>query len=618
MSHESAAAITSPIQDYLQELHARHAALGDGQVATYIPELAKANPDWFGICLVTTEGHVYEVGDSRQPFTIQSISKPFVYGLALEDNTRAEVMKKISVEPTGEAFNAISLEPGTGRPRNPMINAGAIAAAGLIAGKDAQTKLRRMLEMFSLYVGHEVTIDESVYGSESTTGHRNRAIGHMLRNFDILTEAPEPVVDLYFKQCSISVTCRDLGVMAATLANHGVNPVTGRQAIRGEYVESVLSVMGSCGMYDYAGEWLYRVGMPAKSGVAGGVIAVLPGQLGIGVFSPLLDNHYNSVRGLKVCDDLSRHFDLHLFNTPHANKSVIRLKFTAAEVNSNRIRTAQEAEILRTHGRTIQVIQLQGNLALSTAEVVVHDVMASVAGLSVVLLDLKHVLSINESASRLFHQLLFKLQEQGTQLVFTNTARMTQLRRFMKLKMKEQFDQLFRSFDDNDSALEWCENRLLAEKMGSSVAERTLKAVDYQLLAGLNPEEIAAVQACLERRKFQPGDVIIPFGAQAGELYFLNRGTTSATLPKANGSTKRLGTFSSGMVFGEMALLDESPRSATVTADTEVECDLLTIPAFKRLGENHPHIVQVMMRNLALGLSRNLKKRNQEFSVFDY
>ena len=337
------AASTSPIQDYLQELHARHAALRDGQVATYIPELAKANPDWFGICLVTTGGHVYEVGDSRQPFTIQSISKPFVYGLALEDNTRAEVLKKISVEPTGDAFNAISLEPGTGRPRNPMINAGAIAAAGLIAGKDAQTRLRRMLEMFSLYAGEEVAIDESVYRSESETGHRNRAIGHMLRNFDILTEPPDPVVDLYFKQCSISVNCRDLAVMAATLANRGINPLTGKQAIRGEYVESVLSVMGSCGMYDYAGEWLYRVGMPAKSGVSGGVIAVLPGQLGIGVFSPPLDSRGNSVRGLRVCDDLSRHFDLHLFNTPHASKSVIRLKFTAAEVNSNRIRTPEEA-----------------------------------------------------------------------------------------------------------------------------------------------------------------------------------------------------------------------------------------------------------------------------------
>ena len=135
MSNKSATALTSPIQDYLQELHARYLGLRDGQVATYIPELAKANPDWFGVCLVTSAGHVYEAGDSRQPFTIQSISKPFVYGLALEDNTRAEVLKKISVEPTGEAFNAISLEPGTGRPRNPMINAGAIAAAGLIAGK---------------------------------------------------------------------------------------------------------------------------------------------------------------------------------------------------------------------------------------------------------------------------------------------------------------------------------------------------------------------------------------------------------------------------------------------------------------------------------------------------
>src|ERR1041384_7740388 len=199
----------------------------------------------------------------------------------------------------------------------------------------------------------------------------------MLRNFDILTEPPEPVVDLYFKQCSVAVTCRDLAVMAATLANAGVNPITGRQAIRGEYVESVLSVMGSCGMYDYAGELLYRVGMPAKSGVTGPVIAVLPGQLGIGVFSPPLDSRGNSVRGLRVCDELSRFFDLHLFNTPHASKSVIRLKFTAAEVNSTRVRTSEETRALRAHGGRIQVNQLQGNVVLSTIEVVTHDVMGA-------------------------------------------------------------------------------------------------------------------------------------------------------------------------------------------------------------------------------------------------
>src|ERR1041385_856239 len=154
-----------------------------------------------------------------------------------------------------------------------------------------------MLVMFSLYAGVEDAIDETVYRSESETGHRNRAIGHMLRNFDILTEPPEPVVDLYFKQCSVSVDCRHLAIMAATLANRGVNPLTSRRPVRREYVESILGVMGSCGMYDYAGEWLYRVGMPAKSGVAGGVIAVLPGQLGIGVFSPPLDSRGHSVRG---------------------------------------------------------------------------------------------------------------------------------------------------------------------------------------------------------------------------------------------------------------------------------------------------------------------------------
>ena len=610
-------AITSPIEDYLRELHARYASLHEGEVATYIPELAKAAPDWFGICLVTTSGHVYEVGDSRQNFTIQSISKPFVYGLALEDNTRAEVLKKISVEPTGDAFNAISLEPGTGRPRNPMINAGAIAAAGLIAGKQPHVRQQRMLDMFSLYAGEQLAVDQPVYRSESETGHRNRAIGHMLRNFNILTEPPDPVVDLYFKQCSVSVNCRNLAVMAATLANRGTNPLTGKQAIRGEYVESVLSVMGSCGMYDYAGEWLYRVGMPAKSGVAGGVIAVLPGQLGIGVFSPRLDGHGNSVRGLRVCDDLSSFFDLHLFNTPHASKSVIRLKFSAAEVNSKRVRTPAEAQTLRAHGSGIQVYELQGNLALSTTEVVVHDAMADLASVDTIVIDFKHTLSLNESAGRLFHQLLLKYHERGKHVVFTNTARIPQLRRLMKAKLAEQFDALFRSFDDIDAALEWSENRLLNERMAIHLPDHAVVPADYELFASLNPDEITVLQSLLHRRKFARGKVIVEFGAPAGELFFLARGRASVTVPLSGGTQKRLATFSPGMAFGEMAMLDRAPRSAAVTADTEVECDLLKLEDFDRLGESHPHIKIVLLRNLALGLSQKLRKANREISVFD-
>src|ERR1043165_3220686 len=194
---------TSPVLDYLQQVYRTCATATDGNVATYIPELAKANPDWFGICLVTATGAVYAVGDTNQQFTIQSISKPFVYGLALEDRGRAAVLEKVGAEPTGDAFNSISLEPGTGRPRNPMINAGAIATAGLIEGKTPETRLRRLLDTFGLYAGRTLSLDHEVYRSESETGHRNRAIGHMLRNFDILVSDPVPVTELYFQQCSI-------------------------------------------------------------------------------------------------------------------------------------------------------------------------------------------------------------------------------------------------------------------------------------------------------------------------------------------------------------------------------------------------------------------------------
>jgi glutaminase len=590
----------------------------EGEVATYIPELAKADPDWFSICLVTTGGHVYEVGDSRQPFTIQSISKPFVYGLALEDNTRAEVMQKIGVEPTGDAFNAISLEPGTGRPRNPMINAGAIAAAGLVAGSSPRTRLQRLLDMFSLYAGETVGIDESVYRSESETGHRNRAIGHMLRNFDILTEPPEPVVDLYFKQCSVTVNCRALAVMAATLANHGVNPLTGKRALRGEYVESVLSVMGSCGMYDYAGEWLYRMGMPAKSGVTGGVIAVLPGQLGIGVFSPPLDSRGNSVRGIRACEDLSRFFNLHLLNSPHTSQSVIRLKFTGAEINSGRVRTAEEAQALRTHGRAIQVHQLQGMLVLSTAEVVVHEAIESMDGVQTLILDLKHVVAANESASRLLCQLLLRYREQGRQVLFTHLSHAPQLRRYLKAKLKDDRAAWLLAFDDTDAALEWCENRLLESLAVTARHDQPVEPSDYEPLKGMAPDDVAIVQKMLERRQYQRDEVIVEYGAPAGELFLLARGCASVTVQLSGGAQKRLATFSPGMAFGEMAMLDRAPRSAVVTADTEVECDLLKVQDFDRLALGHPRLAITLLRNLALSLSRKLRKANREISVLDY
>jgi glutaminase len=311
-------AVASPLRAFLGELHEKYRSLSDGKVADYIPELTKADPNWFGVCLVTASGQLFEFGDSAQSFTIQSISKPFVYGMALSDHGREATMRKIGVEPTGDAFNAIELEERTHRPFNPMVNAGAIAAAGLVNGDGPAERLNHVLETFSRYIGHDVHVDMAVFTSERATGHRNRAMAYLMRNFDILDARLEESLDLYFKQCAILVTCRDLAVMAATLANGGVNPLTGVRAIGVEYVRDLLSVMYTCGMYDYAGEWAYRVGLPAKSGVGGGILAVVPGQAGIGIFSPLLDEHGNSVRGIRVCEELVERFALHIFEArPH-------------------------------------------------------------------------------------------------------------------------------------------------------------------------------------------------------------------------------------------------------------------------------------------------------------
>lgn len=303
----------APFRNTLQELHAKYRDLNDGEVADYIPELALADPKWFGISVVTVDGQIFDVGDHQQLFSIQSVSKPFMFGQALEDHGREAVLAKVGVEPTGEAFNAIVLDEQSNRPFNPLVNAGAIATADLIQGKDYADRVKRLLGLFGRYFGRDVFIDNAIFMSERTTGHRNRAISHLMLNFGMVSDRIEESLELYFQECSILGNAHDLAVMGATLANAGVNPITKQKAIDSKYVKDVLSIMLTCGMYDYAGEWAYRVGLPAKSGVGGGICAVVPGRAGIGVFSPLLDARGNSVRGIKVCEELSERFGLHAF-----------------------------------------------------------------------------------------------------------------------------------------------------------------------------------------------------------------------------------------------------------------------------------------------------------------
>jgi glutaminase len=214
------------------------------------------------------------------------------------------------------------LDEETNRPYNPMVNAGAIATTDLIKGEGGTERLKRMLAMFKRYTGRDHDINVPVFLSEKATGYRNRAMAYLMLNFGMVSDKIDETLDLYFQQCSIMVNARDLAMLAATLANGGVNPVTGERALNEHYVQDVVSVMMTCGMYDGSGEWAYRVGMPAKSGVGGGITAVAPGKLGIGTFSPLLDAKGNSARGIKVCEDLSRDFGLHLFNVAPAERDL--------------------------------------------------------------------------------------------------------------------------------------------------------------------------------------------------------------------------------------------------------------------------------------------------------
>ncbi len=304
------------IRPVLEEIHETFRDLDQGDIYMSEPGLRPVDRHLFGISVVTTDGEVMEVGDTRCDFLIQSVSKLFTYGLALEDHGRANVLKWVDVEPTGDAYNAvIQVQTASKRPHNPMVNAGGIAVSSLIKGDGPAQRLNRILEMYQRYIGRQVFVDTAAFISESAGNDRNWAISYLLRNFRMIEGDIRQTMDLYLQQCSAIVNTRDLAMMGATLANDGVHPISGERAVGGEYLKDLLTVMHTCGMYDFAGQWACNVGIPAKSGVSGCILGVVPGRMGVAVYSPPLDQRGNSVRGIKVFEALSRHLNLHLFQT---------------------------------------------------------------------------------------------------------------------------------------------------------------------------------------------------------------------------------------------------------------------------------------------------------------
>jgi glutaminase len=598
----------SPIQRYLDELHAELLGITEGAVASYIPELMRSDPAWLGLALVTVDGHVYQAGDSRQPFTIQSISKAITYGIALQDRGLDHVVSRVGVEPSGEAFNSISLEQDTGRPVNPMINAGAIAVTGMVANDPDDGPMPHILETFSRYTGHAHDIDEGVYQSESDTGHRNRAIAHLLYGHGILDRAPDDVLDAYFRQCSILVTARDLAMMGACLANNGVNPVTGVVALESQYTEKVLSVMSTCGMYDYSGAWIFDVGMPAKSGVGGGIMAVLPGQFGLGVFSPPLDDKGNSVRGIEACKRLSRDFSLHLFNVARSTSaSIVRKVYDSATFGSRRRRNAAEMDVLSQAGQRVRVFELQGELSFGNTESVTLEMLSGLADIDFVVIDLKRVVAADRSSIMLFGDLSTRFADDNKYLFFTECQHLYRFRQHLRNQRTPQQDPEWFFFDDTDHAVEWCENCLLEETaLAPSDENCGMNLCDQYLCSGMVPEEIEALNRVGKERGFAVGAQVVRTGDPADALYFILDGQVDVMVNTDDGHRLRVTTLGQGTVFGEMALFDKKQRTADVVAMTDTVClevqfdDMAESIRTKMLANLASHLAGKIERDTAL------------------
>ncbi|WP_026819814.1 glutaminase A [Arthrobacter castelli] len=580
----------SPIQSYLEKIHAEIQQLRDGKPSSAIPALAHVDPDNYGICLATVDGYVYEVGDTREEFTIQSISKPFTYGLALADRGMEAVDRKIDVEPSGDAFNEISLGEGTGRPSNPMINAGAITATSLVKSSGPNSRFKRILNIHSSFAGRDLTVDERVYKSEYNHGYRNRALSYLLRSFNIIEKDPDPVVEDYFRQCSVNVNCQDLSMMAASLANGGRNPVTGDQVLDISEVERVLSVMTTCGMYDDAGAWVANVGMPAKSGVGGGTLAVLPGQVGLAVYSPPLDEHGSSVRGIATCQRVSRDMELHFVRAGRTGRSVIRARYDINRVPSGIRRTDEAAAVLEEHGHRAAVIELHGDLLFAGTESMVREISNLADDVELVVLDLRRVDETSDVSLRMLSEVRQTLSDAGNQLALIDGEG----------TLAETFHNLDRevpTFVTRSTAVEWAENELIGRYGEELSLPSIVPVADSPALEPLDGADIEQLESLLEAREYDAGDVIRRVGQRFGGVHFIVSGKVTSTIPAPEGRVK-LSTLGAGMTFGELALGTNDKQETTVKAVGPVRLKVLSGEAIEQLESEHPRLAVALWKAL--------------------
>ncbi len=589
------------------EVHNELSTVADGVVADYIPELAKVDPDVFGIALTTPDGHSHLVGDVDVPFSIQSVSKAFVYALVLDAVGTEATEARVDLEPSGEAFNEISLDPETSKPMNAMINAGAIAVTGLTPGKKPKKRFEWIRAGLSAFANRELGFDEAIYDSELSTGHRNRAIAYLLRNGGVLGDHVDEDLDLYFRQCSLLVTVADLAVMGATLANGGINPLSGERVVRDRSAERVLSVMSSSGMYNASGTWIARVGLPAKSGVGGGVVAVLPGEIGLAVHSPRLDEWGNSVRGIQACQQLSQRFNLHLFNSPTLAEHFVRRIYRLSDSGSTRQWSTKERDYLAMAGTSVAVIEVQGEVVFATAEKL-SRVLDDLSLVQIVILDCSRLGQVDVQGCWLIGQIADDLATRGTQLFLADPNG-----RFDSVA--EELGEHCQVVAELDVAVEGAELALLrASDLGHVPVSVELAACE--LFRGLTADALAVIEPYLEEIEVAEGEVLCRVGDASDALYVLTGGSLDVRSGPLSGGVRRarLAALGPGACVGEIGLVDGASRSADVVATSTATCRVLTRDDFDKIARERPDVHGHLLRNIMLLNLDRLRRSGARFA----
>ncbi len=602
---------TPALKAFLNQTHQDIFSDKSGIPADYIPELAIVNPEQFGIAITTSDGFTNEVGDASAEFTIQSISKAFVYSLALELLGTDKVLKAIGIEPSGEAFNSIRLKDDN-RPFNPMVNSGAIACTALICQNNGEEAFEKILTVLSEFAGRELSVDEKVFSSENATGDRNRAIGWLLRNSDNFSCDVEEVLEVYFRQCSILITARDLSIMGATLSNNGINPVTKERVISKTTAVQTMSVMVSSGMYDYSGEWTYKIGLPAKSGVGGGITAVLPSQFGLGVFSPPLDKLGNSVRGIKVCQLLSDYFHLHVLETEDDVNQNIPISYDLSQIRSSRMRGQSDNETLGEFGSRVSVFELSGVINFIGSNFITRSV-AEEEFKDFVVLSFIRVSRLTRASIEVFRLFFDQILSKSQRLIVVEKEVLNDTPKGLFGEMADLIKQNCQCFKNLDQAIEWIEDELVAEYGAcQNNSDDFLPLAEQPLLNGLSNSDLEKLQDNVTLSEYESGFKIIGLNEKADGLYFLRSGKVSVMVD----DDIYVSGLDAGTCFGELALIaPNATRTANIIADTKVFCSFLSIKAFNEISLVIPKFNELLLRNLGLILFERLKQSNSKISA---